>query len=135
MAVEIVPARERRVGKSLLDAKTPVHFATGIIGGLLGIDASVVVLSVLTFEAAKAAYRKDAHRALFQPGSAEVRINQAMDVGMTMLGAYIGERMRTAKIAKEQAAAQLPAEMMAPAPVAGPIAVSGLGASRVRRLR
>jgi hypothetical protein len=120
---------EHETGIAAVDLSTAMHFGVGTAAGLAGIDPKVALLIALVTEGALEAMKARDPHALFHRGVGESRINQIVDLLGIMIGAYVGQGMRT--MIRHEAVATAAQPAVAPPPEAvpaAPVAPAGLGA-------
>ena len=94
-------------GISLVDAHTPAHFGTGLIAGIVGVDAYTAMMVFVGAKILAEAVQGDVKRALFGRDHAESLGNELMDLAVEMLGHHIGHYLHERKLAEQAAAAAL----------------------------
>lgn len=114
---------EHETGIAAVDLSTAMHFGVGTAAGLAGIDPKVALVIALVAEGAVEAIKARDPEAVFHRGVGESRINQIVDLLSMMVGAYVGQGMRTVIHHEVPIAAQ---PVVAPAPEV-PVAPAGLG--------
>ena len=90
----IVASHPSENGVALFDRESAAHFGVGLLAGSLGWSRSLVVLGILGLSALRIAVTDGARTALFKRSPGTALGNEALDVILTMIGHYAGERVR-----------------------------------------
>lgn len=91
----LVATSRREANGSLLDGRTPLHVAVGLLGGLCGTSLLTAVLGSLGAEILVIAARRGPDYALFGKARPASSLgNQAVDVAATSGGYYLGRWLR-----------------------------------------
>lgn len=89
-AAPAVATSKSHFGRSVVDTKTPIHFALGAFAGAWGVEPSIVALAAIAYEAGKDVVG-DGQGALFARRQGQSYANQAADVISMMVGVYLGK--------------------------------------------
>lgn len=81
------------LGSSLIDGKTPVSFAVGMLAGMSGLNASWATVCVIGFEAFVVTLDEGVSAA-FEKRSPQSYGNQMIDVMVGIAGVHVGENLK-----------------------------------------
>jgi len=89
-----VSFRPQHAGISVIDEKTPVSFAVGLLAGASGLNTSWATVTVVGFEALLVMLEESSTTSAFQPRSPQSYANQMFDVIAGIVGVHYGEQLQ-----------------------------------------
>lgn len=93
----LAPNRLRH-GQSAVDVATPVHFALGVLAGLLGISPVKAALVLTVAKVGIAAAEKGLGHALFSRRKGESNLNELCDLLAEIAGVDVGAQIRARRV-------------------------------------